>query len=120
MYPNTLVIPFQNHGTQRETAKWDPRGRCYIISRTKTLANLFNLIAMQNIEFFCQDDMKEFSDGYTYTYAEFHSRSRVLIYDHPPNKPDDELHSMNYCYLASTGQFGKFGIKVDQDHHIAP
>jgi hypothetical protein len=120
MYPNTLVIPFQNHGTQRETAKWDPRGRCYIISRTKTLANLFNLIAMQNIEFFCEDDMKEFVDGYTYTFAEFHSKSRVLIYDHPPNKPDDELHSMNYCYLASTGQFGKFGIKVDQDHHIAP
>jgi len=120
MYPNCIVIPFQNHGTQRETAKWDERGRCYIVSRTKTLANLFNLIAQQGIEFFCTEDMEQFADGYTYTYAEYSTRGRTLIYDHPPNKPDDELHSMNYCYMASSGQVGLFGIKVDHEHHITP
>lgn len=118
LYPNCIVVPFQNHGTQRETAKWDAKGRCYIISRTKTLANIFNLIAMQGIEFFSAEDMEHFIDGYTYTFAEYHSRSRALIYDHPPNKPDDELHSLNYCYLASSGQSGAFGIKVDIDHRM--
>lgn len=118
-YPNVMIVPFQNHGTQRETAKWDERGRCYIISRTKTLANIFNMIALQDIEFFRVEDMKEFQEGYTYTYAEYSTRGRQLIYDHPPNKPDDELHSLNYCYLASSGQIGKFGIKVDHEHRVA-
>jgi len=120
VWPHCKVIPFMNHGTQRTTAVLDKKARCYIINRTKTLSQIFNLIAKKQLQFFCESDMGRFVDGFTYTFADYNSRTGALTYDHPPNKPDDELHSLNYAYLASAGQFGAFGIKVDAQTFIAP
>ena len=120
VYPHCKIIPLMNHGTQRATAVLDKKARCYIINRTKTLSQIFNLIARKQIQFFCSTDMEDFVDGFTYTFADYNSKTGALTYDHPPNKPDDELHSLNYAYLTSAGQFGAFGIKVDAQTFIAP
>ena len=120
VYPHCKIIPLMNHGTQRQTAVLDKKARCYIINRTKTLSQIFNLISKKQLEFFCETDMEEYVDGFTYTFADYNSRTGALTYDHPPNKPDDELHSLNYAYLCSAGQFGAFGIKVDAETFIAP
>jgi len=38
-----------------------------------------------------------------------------VLYDHPENKPDDELQATNYAYLGAAMQCAHYGIKVNKD-----
>lgn len=125
LYPSAKVIPFQYSGTQKETAHLDSRGHCYVLSKTKTLAQVVNMIARKQLEFFRWEDLSDgagggLKEGYIYEFAEYNPKTRMTQFDHPESKPDDEFHSLNYCYLASAGQFGYYGIRVDDQRFIGP
>lgn len=120
LYPHAKVIPFQYSGTQKATAVLDKKGRCYVLSRTKVLAQLFNMIQRHELEFFQRQDLEELKNGYIYEFAEYNDRTKAVQFDHPESQPDDELHSLNYAYLASAGQFGMYGIRVDHGTFIGP
>lgn len=121
LYPHCKVVPFQYSGnTVKETAKLDVKGHCWIVSRSKTLGNLFNMIGRRQIEFFSADDMHELKEGYIYEYGEYNTKTRLMQFDHPESRPDDELHSLNYVYMASAGQTGWYGIKIDHNLFLGP
>lgn len=102
------VVPMQNSGTAKKPVEWDKKAQCVIVARTQTLSNIFNMIQQQKIEFFCTKDMQQFKDGFIYSFQEYTKKGDV-IFNHPENRPDDELHSLNYCYLMAAGQTGLYG-----------
>lgn len=112
------VIPVQNSGTSKDPVTWEKNFRCLIASRTRTLANIFNLIQQGGIEFFRREDMEPFKDGFIYTYQDYDKRGNVM-FQHPENKPDDELHSLNYAYIGSGYQTGMYGIPMRGDVFVS-
>lgn len=107
-----MVIPVQNSGTSKKAVDWQSDGsNVLVVSRTMTLSTIFNLIQTNSMEFFCEDDAKEFKDGYTNTYVDYDKRGNMM-YQHPETRPDDELHSLNYAYIGSAYQTGMYGIPM--------
>jgi hypothetical protein len=113
------VIPFSYTGNTAATARWNPKSRLFSVNRTRTLSAVFQLIRLGRVEFFRREDVAPFASGYTACFQEFNERSGELRFDHPDSRPDDEIHSLNYCYLAACGQTGRFGAVTDEEHHAA-
>jgi len=103
------------YGPGRATASWDQKGKMVLVNRTRTLATLFNKIQQHQVEFFCREDMRRFEDGFVYTFAEESPRTGAVLYDHPENKPDDELQATNYAYLGACIQTARYGLKAGKD-----
>jgi hypothetical protein len=106
--PGTEVVPFSYVGNTAAMARWNPKSRLFSVNRTTTLSAVFQLIRLRQVEFFRREDLEPFASGYTSCFQEFNERTGELRFDHPESRPDDEIHSLNYCYLASCGQTGQF------------
>jgi hypothetical protein len=111
----TRVLPFSYAGNTSAMAKWNPSSRLFSVNRTTTLSAVFQLIRLRRVEFFRREDLAPFASGYTACFQEFNERTGELRFDHPESRPDDEIHSLNYCYLASCGQSGRFQSLRDEE-----
>lgn len=117
--PGTTVVPFSYVGNVTATARWDRKARLFAVNRTKTLSTVFQLIRLGRMEFFRREDLAPLAGGYTACFQEWNERTGELRFDHPDSRPDDEIHSLNYCYMAACGQTGRFGAVTEEDARAA-
>lgn len=96
------VHKYQYLARGRKKILWNPNFRRWQITRTEVMSDIFNAIKRKQLEF---PRWAEFEDPYANDmlniFAQYNRTLRMLQYDHRPDRPDDSLHSVLYCFLGS-------------------
>lgn len=100
------VIQFHNNDSINVLARWNPRGDLYVISKPRTLARIFTGIKKREISFFKWEELADFANDIECVYEEYNPRTRTISFDHPSNRCDDFLHSLNIGKLGLDIQMG--------------
>lgn len=81
---------------------WNPAYRRWQITRTEVMSDIFNAMKRKQVEL---PRWAEFEDPYANDclniYSQYNNTTRMLQYDHRPDRPDDTFHSILYCMLGS-------------------
>lgn len=97
------VQKFQYIARPKKKVEWDGRLLRWKVHRTEIMSAVFNAIKRGNVLEFPR--WKEFADPHAIDmlniFSEYNEALRMIQYDHPAGKPDDSLHSILYCFLAS-------------------
>jgi hypothetical protein len=110
-YPNDRLVrtfghervqKFQYVGKSKSKVFWHPKHRRWMVNRTDVMSDIFNAIKRKQFEF---PRWAEFKDPYATDmlniFSEYNESLRMIMYGHKPDKPDDTLHSLLYCFMAS-------------------
>ncbi len=83
-----------------------PGFRRYMAVRTEVMSDLFNAVKRKQIEFPNWDEFEDpHGNDFLNIFAKYNSTLRMLQYDHRPDRPDDTMHAVLYCFLASMLKF---------------
>ena len=91
-----------------ERKRWDPEAYKFIINRNAVLSSLFFDIKQERFAFPEWSVFEPFAQDILAEYVEYHERTKMMVYDHPIDRPDDALHSLVYCKLAADITLGRF------------
>ncbi len=105
------VWDFHLSGTQVELMKQVRREQRYVLSRTESLAYLFETIRLQQIGFPRWEDMRHFSPDITCMFEEYSDKTRMIRYEHPPEQQDDFCQALNLAHMAWSGSVRKIGYR---------
>jgi hypothetical protein len=96
------VQKYQYMARARRKVLWNPAFRRWQIVRTELMSDVFNAIKRKQIDLPRWAEFEEpYANDCLNIYAEYNDTLRMLQYRHRPDKPDDSLHSILYCLLAS-------------------
>lgn len=101
------VVQIQYLPKQKERLKWDPIGFKYQVQRNLYISELFLAIKSKYIEFSSWEEIRPFAKDILSVFVEYVEYQRQMKYDHRASDPDDALHSLLYCRLASDIYLGK-------------
>ena len=73
----------------------------FTLHRSAMMANMFNVIKMGKVELPRWDDFRQYGRDVLNIFTSYNENLRMVVYDHPPTKPDDVFHAMLYCMVAS-------------------
>ena len=97
------VQKFQYIARPKKKVEWDGRLLRWKCHRTEVMSAIFNAIKRGNVFEFPR--WKEFAEPHAVDmlniFSEYNETLKMIQYDHPAGKPDDSLHSILYCFLAS-------------------
>lgn len=100
------VQRFQYASRVKKKVFYNPGLRRWMTGRTEVMSDIFNAIKRKQFEF---PNWGVFENPYANDllniYSEYNETTRMLVYNHRPDKPDDSLHSILYCFLASMTVF---------------
>jgi hypothetical protein len=83
-----------------------PGFRRYMAVRTEVMSDLFNAVKRKQIEFPNWDEFEDpHGTDFLNIFAKYNNTLRMLQYDHRPDRPDDTMHAVLYCFLASMLKF---------------
>jgi hypothetical protein len=101
------VLEFQAaHVTRGPAIKWNTPTERFTMHRTRCLSDVIVKIKRQGFRFPAWNSFRQYSGDFLSVYEEYSDKSRMTIYDHPPDQPDDMLFSLTYAELASQVHFG--------------
>lgn len=100
------VAKFQYMARCKRKVEWEPRLRRFRVFRTEVMTDIFNAVKRRQVEL---PRWEEFQDPYAVDmcniYSEYNDTLRMIQYDHRQDRPDDTMHSLIYCFLASMIKF---------------
>jgi len=102
------VMQFAYSTSLGERKRWDPNAFKFIVNRNAVLSQLFQDIKQERFMFPAWDEFEPFGADILAEYVEYNDRTRMMMYDHPIDQPDDALHSLAYCKLAADISHGRF------------
>ena len=79
----------------------DPMNHCYRVYRSPVLTDMFLAMKAHKLRFFKWNDFEPYGEDILNVYTEYSSQLREIKYDHRPLYPDDTLHAVVFCFLAS-------------------
>lgn len=86
----------------KKKVEFDVKLQRWKVFRTEVMSDIFNAIKRRQIEF---PRWEEFNDPYAKDllniFSEYNETLHMTQYQHRPDQPDDTLHSVLYCFLAS-------------------
>lgn len=94
---------------QKELVKWDKKGLKFVINRTQTLTNLFMRIKDHSIVFPRFSDWSYLAEDFLNLYVDYNNQE-VMFYNKLPDKSDDLVHAVNFCYLAALLNTGQLNV----------
>lgn len=96
------AIRYQYVSKARKKCELKPALARFIVYRTEVMSDVFNAIKRQQIEFpRWRDIEKPYAMDMLNIHSEYNERRREVDYTHRPDKPDDTLHAILYCFLVS-------------------
>lgn len=97
------VWKYQYLPRPKAKVEWDNRMHRFKLHRTECMSDIFNAIKRGNVFEFPR--WEEFNEPYGQDmlniFSEYNNQLRMIQYKHSPDNPDDTLHSLVYCFLAS-------------------
>jgi hypothetical protein len=103
------VFPLMYAG-DKTLINWDAKKKFYQASRTRTLLDLFKQIKHRRIHFFRWEEFQYFKSHFLAEFAEYKKDrfgNESLRFDHPPDEPDDCLHSLNIMFAVFKRDFDR-------------
>lgn len=98
----TKVMKYQYNPRQKKKVYWEPNLGRWMCHRSEIMSDIFNALKRKLISLPNWEDFREpFGSDVLNIFSEYNQRLRMDEYKHAPGKPDDSLHSMLYCLLAS-------------------
>jgi hypothetical protein len=92
---------YNSHNPKKRFAYSKGTGR-YVLHRSQMMSNLFNIMKSKQIDL---PKWEAFERPYGHDIlnivAVYDEVTRLIRYDHSPDRPDDTFHSILYCFLAS-------------------
>lgn len=102
------VMQFAYSASLGERKRWDAESYKFIINRNAVLSELFLGIKQERFVFPEWAAFEPYAKDLLAEYVEYHERTKMMLYDHPLDQPDDALHSLAYCKLAADITLGRF------------
>ena len=100
------LAKFQYMGRCRRKVEWEPKLRRFRVFRTEVMSDVFNAIKRKKFTFPCWDEFQNpYASDMCNIFSEYNDTLRMIQYDHRQDRPDDTLHSILYCFLASMIKF---------------
>ena len=101
------LVQFQYLSKQKERMKWDPIGVKYQLLRNLIISEMFFSLKKGYVQFPKWSQIEPYCKDIEAVYTEYSEFTREMKYDHKQANPDDFLHSLIYCKLASDICIGK-------------
>lgn len=97
------VQKYQYMSRCKKKVEWDARLRRWKVHRTEVMSDIFNAIKRGTVfEFPRFEEFKEpYGQDMLNIFSEYNKQLMMIQYKHSLDKPDDTLHSLLYCFLAS-------------------
>jgi hypothetical protein len=96
------VVQYQYAGNMGHVIKWDDGLKRYILNRTVAMSAVFNAIKRKEFRFPNRDQfLEEFGSDFLNIFSEYNEKTRTIMYNHPPDKPDDVFHSFLMGFMVS-------------------
>jgi hypothetical protein len=97
------VQKYQYMARAKKKVEWDGRLRRWKVHRTEVMSDIFNAIKRGTVfEFPRWDEFREpYGQDMLNIFSEYNKQLMMTVYKHSLDKPDDTLHSVLYCFLAS-------------------
>jgi hypothetical protein len=96
------IATYMYSSAQHKKVRWDNDLKRFMVNRTAVMADIFNAIKRKQFAFPDKNVfMTEFGADFLNIFAEYSERSRMILYNHPPDRPDDAFHSFLFSFLAS-------------------
>jgi hypothetical protein len=73
----------------------------FTLHRTAMMANLFNVLKTGAVDLPPWKQFRQYGRDILNIFTTYNENLRMIVYDHPPTKPDDVFHAMLYCLVAS-------------------
>jgi hypothetical protein len=99
--PTIPVFEFYSSSSQKAKIARNERGGFYTINRNSTLSDVITEIKKGNLKFFRWQEFQDFKSDFLAIFPDYHSRTRMLYYNHPADVPDDAVHATSYAYITS-------------------
>ncbi len=81
---------------------YDPKLQRWKVARTEVMSDIFNALKRGKAELPRWEEWKEpFAHDMLNIFSEYNEVLRMIQYKHGADKPDDTMHSILYCWLAS-------------------
>lgn len=97
----TRVMKFQ-YGNPKQILKWEPNLGRFIVHRSEVLSSFFGAIKRRNVVKFPNwDEFEPFAADFQSVTANYNEKTRMLIYQHNLNQPDDTVHSSCLNFIGS-------------------
>lgn len=93
---------------QKEIMAYNPKKGFWTASKEQSLSDTFMAIKKLDITFPAWETIRPFAEEILHEFQEYSETSRRTVYDHPPEKPDDFLHALNFAFLARGLSLGKY------------
>lgn len=101
-----MVMEFYYSSNPKKKFAFSKGTNRFILHRSQMLSNLFSIIKSRKIGFPRWSDFeKPFAQDILNVSAVYNPNLRMITYEHPEDLPDDTLHSILYCFLASFREF---------------
>lgn len=92
---------YYSHNPRKRIAYSKGTGK-YILHRTQMMSNLFSIMKNKEIGLPCWERFeKPYGSDILNIGAVYNEATRMLQYDHSPDRPDDSFHAILYCFLGS-------------------
>lgn len=108
------VHKFQYMARCKKKVEWDGKLLRWKVHRTEVMSDIFNAIKRGVFQFPRWDEFKDpYAQDMCNIFSEYSETLRMIQYMHSPGRPDDALHSLLYCFIASM-------IKIPRPDVITP
>lgn len=96
---------------------WNPKFLRFQVSRTEVMSDVYNAIKRGKLEFPKWDEWRDpYGQDMLNVYSEYNEQLHMTQYKHGVGNPDDTMHSVIYCLLASMFDYPRPDIlKPDQE-----
>lgn len=96
------VMKYQYMARARRKLLWNPAFRRWQMVRTEVMSDIFSALKRKQIDLPRWEEFEDpYANDFLNIYAEYNETLRMLQYRHRPDKTDDALHAVLYCFLAS-------------------
>ncbi len=96
------LVEFNHSGTQKADINWNAKAQIFMVNRTRIMTEIFNKIKYKEIIFPRWLEMQTYLSDLLSIYTDYNETLRSIFYNHPPNKPDDFMHSLCFMHLVAT------------------
>lgn len=97
---------FQYQGRVRKKVWRDERLQRWLVHRSEVMSDIFAAIKRAQLEFPRWEEFREpYAQDMLNIYSEYNETQRIIQYGHRQDRPDDTMHAVIYCFLASMIMF---------------
>ncbi len=95
------VIQFCESGVKKRDISYQQQSRLYTFNRSMGISMVIQAIKNGDYRFPVWKEFEKFAEDFTCVFEDYNRATRMIVYDHPDDMPDDTLHSLMFMTLTA-------------------